>query len=117
MPFTVVITRSAPPRTRGFLASAMLEIAPGVYVAPQMSRGVRERVWGVMLEWASLLPADGGVLMSFSDNSAPGGQAIRLLGFPKTELVDRDGFWLVRRDVAEDKSSRREASVSSDPEA
>ena len=33
MPMTVVVTRDVEPRYRGFLASAMLEIAPGVYVS------------------------------------------------------------------------------------
>jgi CRISPR-associated protein Cas2 len=94
MAFTVVVTRNAPPRTRGFLASVMLEIAPGVYVSPRMTKRVRERVWLVMIEWHELLPPDGGVLMTFPDNSAPGGQAIMLLGYPKKSLVDMDGFWL-----------------------
>ena len=44
MPMTVIVTRNVEPRYRGFLASAMLEIAPGVYVAPDLSSGVRERV-------------------------------------------------------------------------
>ena len=34
MPMTVVVTRDVEARYRGFLASAMLEIAPGVYVSP-----------------------------------------------------------------------------------
>ena len=44
MSMTVVVTRNVAPRFRGFLASVMLEIAPGVYTAPEMSKGVRERV-------------------------------------------------------------------------
>lgn len=97
MPFTVVVTRNVPDRTRGFLASAMLEIAPGVYVAPGMSRAVRERIWDVMLEWAALLPEDGGVLMTYPDKGSPGRQAILFIGFPKAELVDVDGVWLACR--------------------
>lgn len=99
MPFTVVVTRNVPERTRGFLASAMLEIAPGVYVSPNMTTGVRERVWGVMLEWSGLLPLDGGVLMTYPNRSSPGGQAVAMVGFPRAELVDADGFWLARRSV------------------
>ena len=48
---TVVVTRDVAPRFRGFLASCMLEIGPGVYTAPRMNAGVRERVWAVMQEW------------------------------------------------------------------
>ena len=42
---TVVVTRDVESRYRGFLASAMLEVAPGVYVSPDLSNGVRERIW------------------------------------------------------------------------
>ena len=35
----------------GFLASCMLEIAPGVYTQPDMSVSVRERVWTVLSGW------------------------------------------------------------------
>jgi len=48
MPMTVVVTRDVESRYRGFLASVMLEIAPGVYVSPNLSAGVRERIWSVL---------------------------------------------------------------------
>ena len=64
---TVVVTRNAPDRYRGFLASCMLELAPGVYTSPQMSKAVRDRVWAVCCEWAGALPDDGGVLMTWRD--------------------------------------------------
>lgn len=109
MPFTVVVTRNAPARTRGFLASVMLEIAPGVYVSPRMTTGVRRRVWGVMIEWSVLLPSDGGILMTFFDKSAPAEHAILSLGFPRADLLDVDGLWLARRD-ARDQDGDPEAS-------
>lgn len=115
MPFTVVVTRNVPDRTRGFLASAMLEIAPGVYVSPNMTRGVRERVWNVMLEWCGLLPPDGGVLMTYPQKTAPGGQAVLFVGFPKADLVDVDGFWLARRLVPEDDDIEESTGSSDEP--
>ena len=48
---TVVVTRNVVDRFRGFLASCMLEVAPGVYTAPRMNAAVRNRVWLVMEEW------------------------------------------------------------------
>ena len=45
MPMTMVMTRDVAARYRGFLASVMPEIAPGVYVSPELSKGVRERIW------------------------------------------------------------------------
>ena len=51
MPMCVIVTRDVPARFRGFLASCMLEIAPGVYTQPDMSVSVRERVWTVLSDW------------------------------------------------------------------
>jgi CRISPR-associated protein Cas2 len=48
---TVLVTRDLAPRFRGFLASCMLEVAPGVYTSPKMTRAVRERVWQVIQDW------------------------------------------------------------------
>ena len=48
---TVVVTVNVEARYRGFLASAMLEIAPGVYTSPQMTSGIRERTWDVLARW------------------------------------------------------------------
>lgn len=93
---TVVVTRNVPDRYRGFLASCMLELAPGVYTSPDMSRAVRERVWAVCCEWAGELPDDGGVLMTWQDKQEPSGQALLTLGWPKKELVELDGMWLDR---------------------
>ena len=95
---TVVITRNVPDRFRGFLASCMLELAPGIYTSPQMSASVRDRVWNVVCEWAGALPDDGGVLMTWRDTQQPSGQALLTLGWPKKELVELNGLWLDRRD-------------------
>jgi CRISPR-associated protein Cas2 len=97
MGMTVVITRNVPDRYRGFLASCMLEIAPGVYSSPRMTKAVRERVWMVCCEWAGLLPSDGGIVLTWRDAREPGGQGLRLLGWPKQHFAEYDGTWLVRR--------------------
>lgn len=98
MSMTVVVTRNASGRFRGFLASCMLELAPGVYSSPHMSEAVRERVWAVCCEWAGALPDDGGVLMTWREKQEPSGQAVRALGWPKKEFVELDGMWLDRAD-------------------
>jgi CRISPR-associated protein Cas2 len=91
---TVVVTRNVPDRFRGFLASCMLEVAPGVYVSPNMGPAVRERVWSVCCEWAGSLPDDGGVLMTWRDRHLPGGLGILSLGWPRKQLAELDGIWL-----------------------
>lgn len=93
---TIVVTRNVPDRYRGFLASCMLELAPGVYSSPGMTAAIRERVWNVCCEWAGVIPEDGGLLMTWADSSSPGGQALRMLGWPKREFVELDGLWLDR---------------------
>ncbi len=94
---TIVVTRNVPDRTRGFLASVMLEIAPGVYISPRMNVAVRERIWVVLNKWASDDP-DEGVVMVFNDSSQPGGLGIQVIGAPKTDIVDIDGMFVVRRE-------------------
>jgi CRISPR-associated protein Cas2 len=86
----VVVTRDVADRFRGFLAPAMLEIAPGVYTAPRMSKGVRERVSTVLADWHRQL-GGGAILMTWRDANEACGQGIRTLGSlrgdgPLTEL-------------------------------
>jgi CRISPR-associated protein Cas2 len=93
---TVVVATAALPRTRGFLASCMLELAPGVYTSPRMSKAVRERVWDVLKEWYEAEP-QGSLVMTWPDKSAGGGQAVAILGAPPVVLCDHDGLILARR--------------------
>ena len=97
MAMTIAVTRNTPNRFDGFLASCMHEIAPGVYAAPRMKKAVRERTWTVMMEWAELLPADGGVVLFWKSRDAPSGLGIRLIGWPKKEMIDHEGLWLTVR--------------------
>ena len=94
---TVVVTRDVEDRYRGFLSSVMLELAPGVYTGPRLSRGVRERVWDVLSAWHAEL-GRGAIVMTWRDPGAPGGQGVLTLGEPRRELVDVDGVLLVRRE-------------------
>lgn len=102
MPMTVVVTRDVAERFRGFLASCMLEIAPGVYTAPRMNKAVRERVWSVLEEWFLEL-GGGGIVMTWQDASCVGGQGISILGSPRKDLYDHDGLFLVRREISEEE--------------
>ena len=96
MPLTMMVTRDVEMRYRGFLTSVMLEIAPGVYVAPDMSAGVRERVWHVMTDWWSTL-GNGSLVLVWRDTKSVGSLGIRTLGEPPKEIVDADGVLLVKR--------------------
>ena len=93
---TLVITRDVEARYRGFLTSVMLEVAPGVYVSPQMSAGVRDRVWAVVSDWWSTLQR-GSLVMVWHDKSATGNLRIETLGEPAKEIVDADGVLLLKR--------------------
>ncbi len=96
MPMTVVVTRDVESRYRGFLASAMLEVAPGVYVSPDLSHGVRERIWAVISTWYDVLNR-GAIVLMWRDSTASGGLALRHLGDPPKEIRDADGVLLVKR--------------------
>ena len=96
MPLTMIVTRDVESRYRGFLTSVMLEISPGVYVAPDMSAGVRNRVWDVMTDWWSQL-ARGSLTLVWRDPKSAGGLRIETLGEPPKTIVDADGVLLVKR--------------------
>ena len=92
---TVVVTVNVEQRYRGFLASAMLEIAPGVYTSPQMTSGIRTRVWDVLSRWHSEM-GEGSIVMTWRDPSAVGEQRILTLGDSPKTIVDADGVLLVK---------------------
>ncbi len=94
MPMTVVITRDVADRFRGFAASIMPEVAPGVFVAAELSRGVRERMWKVFASWWDEMPG-GSILLVWRDDSAAGRLGMKSLGLPVRTLADLDGFLLV----------------------
>jgi CRISPR-associated protein Cas2 len=96
MSMTVVVTRNVSARVRGFLASTMLELAPGVYSAPRISPAVRDRIWDVLKDW---FPNEGeaSIIMVWQERELPGGQAVRTLGSPPIDLVNVDGQILARR--------------------
>ncbi|MDC6166467.1 type I-E CRISPR-associated endoribonuclease Cas2e [Paucibacter sp. XJ19-41] len=96
MALVMVTTRDVADRFRGFLASVMLEVAPGVFVSPRMNPGARERVWGVMRDWHGQEPR-GSLVMVWRDLNATGGVGLAQLGNPPRELVEADGMWLTRR--------------------
>ena len=92
---TVIVTVNVADRFRGFLASAMLEIAPGVYTSPQLTAGIRERIWDVLARWYYEL-GQGAIVMTWRDPQAVGEQQIRVLGEAPKSLVDADGVYLVK---------------------
>ena len=96
MSMTVVVTRNVSDRVRGFMASSMLELGPGVYSAPRISPAVRDRIWKVLADW---FPAETGasLVMVWADTGIPGGQNVRVLGLPPVELVELDGLIVTRR--------------------
>lgn len=93
----VVVARAASDRMRGFLASSMLEITPGVYVAPRMNSRVREKIWETLSEWFPY-EQDASVVMAWREPSAPGEMAVQVLGLPPVDFVELDGLLLARRE-------------------
>ena len=92
---TVVVTVNVEARYRGFLASTMLEIAPGVYTSPRMTSGIRDRIWDVLNRWY-LESRQGAIVMTWREPDAVGEQRILTLGEAPKDIVDVDGVCLVR---------------------
>ncbi|MDR5739029.1 type I-E CRISPR-associated endoribonuclease Cas2e [Caballeronia sp. LZ016] len=79
MALVVVVTRDVADRFRGYLASVMLEVSTGVYVAPRMNKGVRERTWSVLAEWHRCEPR-GSVAMVWRERTRSGVSGSRSWG-------------------------------------
>ena len=101
MSMTVVVVRDVPSRFRGFLASCMLEIAPGVYTSPQLNPAVRERIWKVLSEWYRY-QRRGGIVMTWAEPASPCGQDVAFLGDPPKYLVVKDAMILAHRTYTAD---------------
>ena len=100
MPMTIVVTRNVEGRVRGFLASTMLEIASGVFTAPNLTPAVRDRIWAVLEKWR-VGTRDDGAVMTWPEAQAPGGQVVRTLGEPPLELHETPSVVLTRRPLSE----------------
>ena len=96
MALTVLITRDVEDRYRGFLSSAMLELAPGVYASPNLSTRAREKIWSVISEWHASL-GSGSLTLVYPDRQADGGLSVRSLGTPSRTAVRLDGVLLTCR--------------------
>lgn len=96
MSMTMIVTRNVSARVRGFLASVMLELAPGVYSAPRVSPAVRQRVWRVLDDWFPN-ECEASITMIWRDRESPGGLAVLTLGTPPVQIVEVDGLLLAKR--------------------
>lgn len=114
MSMTVVATRNVSDRVRGFLASVMLELAPGVYSAPRISPAVRERIWTVLAEWFPN-ETEASIVMVWSERSLPGGQAVRVLGVAPLDLVEVDGMILARREPPVESAAQGAPTTATQP--
>ena len=92
---TIVVTVNVEGRYRGFLASAMLEIAPGVYTARDDDKRHTRPNLGCA-EPVALRSGQGSIVMTWRDPSAVGEQRIRTLGEAPKSIVDADGVYLVK---------------------
>ena len=114
MPMTLVVTRNVESRVRGFLASAMLEIAGGVYAAPNLTPPVRERIWEVLVKWRVGTREDGAVML-WPDSQKPGGLSIQMLGEPLLELHETAEVVLTRRPLSESELRSLTTSLEDPP--
>lgn len=96
MALTVLITRDVEDRYRGFLASAMLEVAPGVYASPSLSARARDQIWDVLSRWYTQL-GRGSITLLYPDRQADGGMVVRSLGNPPRQPIRLDGVLLIMR--------------------
>ena len=94
MAMTVLVTRNASDRIRGFLASSMLELAAGVYVAASMSPAVRDKVWTVVTQW---IDPGASAIVLWQDKTAIGLISSQVVGEPPMAIRDMDGLLVACR--------------------
>lgn len=99
MSMTVVVTRNVTDRVRGFLASSMLELAPGVYSAPRISPAVRNRIWLVLSDWFPN-EIEASIVMVWVNTEMPGGQSVLSLGCPPIKITEIDGLLTTQKTAA-----------------
>lgn len=110
MSMTMVVTRDAPERFRGFLAGILLEVAPATYVGPRISPAVRERLWEVLSDWHRF-ESQCGVVMVWADNKATAGIGVATLGTPPTVFVEHDGLFLAHHPLTAAEEARQRRHV------
>ena len=93
---TVIISRDVELRYRGFVASVMIEIAPGVYISPSLSSGARLRVWDILRTWHNEL-SNGSITMIWKDSSQDQGIGLKQIGIPPKDIYEHEGYYLVRK--------------------
>lgn len=98
MSLTIIVTRDVEARYRGFLGSAMLEVAPGVYISPRLNHDTRERIWSAVSDWHAQLRR-GALVMIWRHRDGVGGVGLRSLGDVPKDIVDVDGLFLTRRPI------------------
>nr|UXE45518.1 hypothetical protein Hi04_10k_c4997_00002 [uncultured bacterium] len=86
-----------PPPARGWSWLPSLRDArdrPGRFCLTTISRGVRQRIWGVLSALWEGVPG-GSVVMVWKDDTAPGALGLLALGIPRRTLANLDGvlFW------------------------
>ncbi len=97
---TIVVTRNVENRIRGFLASIMLEIAPGVYISPRLNTRVHEQMINVLKSyWMNL--ENQGIVVCWNDKKVPCGIGLFVMGSPPTSICDYDGLFLSMRPLTE----------------
>jgi CRISPR-associated protein Cas2 len=102
---TIVITRDVEDRYRGFIGSLMLEVAPGVYVSPKLSKATRERMIAVVSNWYSAL-SRGSITVIWRASDKTGGIGLMTFGEPPKDIADVDGLFLMRRRLRPDQTIR-----------
>jgi CRISPR-associated protein Cas2 len=96
MSFTVIVTCDVQPRYRGFLASVMLEIAPGVYVSPRLNPPARERLWETLEGWYKHL-SRGSIVMIWRSTKSAGRINALTLGVARRNIIEYEGLLLTRK--------------------
>ena len=97
----VICVSDVADRFHGYLRSVMLNVHTGVFVSMDLDAGTRERVFSTIEGWWNAQPR-GSIVYVARNPAEPLGVELRLLGAPRRNIVEYDGFLGLSRSLTED---------------
>jgi CRISPR-associated protein Cas2 len=91
MGLTVVVTRNAPDRLRGFLRSTMVEVSSHTFLSVFLTKRAREAIWAEVAPFGS---DNVSVLMVYEDSTLATRCVVRISGEPQRDFLVLDGLLL-----------------------
>lgn len=89
----IVCLSNGQKRIIGYLKSISLEISPGIFIATNISKKEKEKVWNTINEWYENKNNEWYLMIEINKNKSEK-YIIKNLGQPKRKLLLYEGIWI-----------------------